>query len=58
MVFDELHFGKFVNGYVKGEYFFDIHPPFSKLLIAFAARHARVAAACVGSCSPADARGG
>ncbi len=33
-VFDEVHFGKFVSGYVTGEYFFDIHPPLGKLMIA------------------------
>ena len=33
-VFDEVHFGKFVTGYFKGEYFFDIHPPLGKLMIA------------------------
>lgn len=37
VVFDEYHFGKFVNGYVTGQYFFDIHPPLGKLFIAAAA---------------------
>lgn len=33
-VFDEVHFGRFVSGYYTGEYFFDIHPPLGKLIIA------------------------
>lgn len=33
VVFDETHFGKFVAGYVSGEYFFDIHPPLARLLL-------------------------
>lgn len=33
-VFDEVHFGKFMNGYIKKLYFFDIHPPLGKLLLA------------------------
>ena len=37
-VFDEVHFGKFVSGYLTGEYFFDIHPPLGKLMIAGAAK--------------------
>jgi len=41
-VFDEVHFGKFVSGYLKGEYFFDIHPPLGKLMIAGVARIARI----------------
>ena len=31
VVFDEYHFGKFVNGYITGEYFFDVHRPLGKL---------------------------
>lgn len=35
VVFDEVHFGKFVTAYCcTGEHFFDIHPPHAKLLIA------------------------
>lgn len=38
VVFDEVHFGKFITAYCcTGERFFDIHPPITKLLIAGAA---------------------
>lgn len=37
VVFDEVHFGRFVSAYSSGEYFFDIHPPHAKLLVAGAA---------------------
>ncbi len=39
VVFDEVHFGKFVTAYCcTGERFFDIHPPHAKLLVAGAAK--------------------
>ena len=38
VVFDEYHFGKCVSGYIKGAYFFDIHTPLAKILLALAAR--------------------
>lgn len=37
-VFDESHFGNFTNKYLLGDYFQDIHPPFSKILLYISAR--------------------
>lgn len=39
VIFDEVHFGKFITAYCcTGERFFDIHPPHAKLLIAAVAK--------------------
>ena len=35
LVFDEYHFGDFINQYYSKTFYFDIHPPFSKLLYYF-----------------------
>lgn len=38
VIFDEVHFGKFITAYCcTGQRFFDIHPPHAKLMIAGAA---------------------
>ncbi len=34
IVFDEIYFSKFATDYFKGEYYFDIHPPLAKLMMA------------------------
>lgn len=34
VVFDEVYFREFASAYLSGQFFFDIHPPFAKLVFA------------------------
>ena len=38
IVFDEVYFPKFATDYFKGAYYFDIHPPLAKLMMAGSAK--------------------
>jgi len=38
VVFDEVYFTKWVTNYFKGDFYFDIHPPLAKMMLAASAK--------------------
>ena len=50
VVFDEMHHGRFALHYLRGQFFFDIHPPLGKLLFALAGHWTGLAQVCMRPC--------
>jgi hypothetical protein len=57
VVFDEMHHGRFALHYLRGQFFFDIHPPLGKLLFALAGHWTGLAQVCMRPCMHACMQG-
>jgi len=42
VIFDEVHYGKYISHYLSRQHFFDDHPPLAKLVVAAVAKASRL----------------